>query len=150
MVIMGPSAAGMTGPRRRGGAPAVAENAVYAGAWAPTVPASMQADRASKHTSKPCQQAYKQTVPASIQASMPTSIQANRPTRCKHAHQCPYYQKIRLRRHYTSLPCQQAHKQAVPTSIRALACRFTFQTFKLSNFSNFQTFKFSNFQTFKL
>ena len=39
----------------------------------------MGPNRASKHTSKPCQQAYKQTVPASIQASVPASTQADRP-----------------------------------------------------------------------
>ena len=67
MVIMGPSAAGMTGPQRRGGAPACAGKLFMRvhgpqpcqQAYKQTVPASIQANRASKHTSRPCQQAYK-------------------------------------------------------------------------------------------
>ena len=80
ILIMGPSAAGMTGPQRRGGAPAVA-GTLSARVWRAAACAGMARlrgecglsrcmgpNRASKHTSKPCQQAYKQTVPASIQA----------------------------------------------------------------------------------
>ena len=69
ILIMGPSAARYRGPSAAVG-PQRARECGLRGCMGP--------NRASKHTSRPHQQAYKQTAPASIQASVPTSIQADR------------------------------------------------------------------------